>query len=93
MLTDTLARAREALGETHPTTVDVYYNLACFATIQGQKTRALRFLRSAVENGWSSIWITSDPDFEALHGDPDFEALVEMVEARREPLEARARAP
>ncbi|MEW6073758.1 MAG: hypothetical protein AB1726_14330 [Planctomycetota bacterium] len=57
------------------------YNLACAASLAGDRERALAFLQQAVRRGFADReLLTVDPDLEALHGDAVFAWAVESVE-------------
>ncbi len=55
--------------------------LACYWTLVGNRSEALRRLRRAVHLGTIESAITGETCFESLRGDPEFEAIV--TEARR----------
>jgi predicted Zn-dependent protease len=56
------------------------YNLACYFSLAGNKSRAIRYLSQvlAVAPGYRSL-IDTESDFDALRQDPDFLALCEKV--------------
>jgi tetratricopeptide (TPR) repeat protein len=58
------------------------YNLACYWARVGNRSEAIRFLRSAVDQGMTVAYMARDPDLESLHGRPEFEAIVAEVEQR-----------
>ena len=48
----------------------------------GNRSEAIRYLRSAVDQGMTIAYMARDPDLELLYGDPEFEAIVAEVEKR-----------
>jgi hypothetical protein len=71
------------LGPDHPETAGSTYNLACLAVRQGDREKALRLLRDAINHGLPAAaaqGMKDDPDLEALHGDPRFDALLAEVQ-------------
>ena len=58
------------------------YNLACYWARVGNRSEAIRHLRSAVDQGMTIAYMARDPDLESLHGDPEFEAILAEVEKR-----------
>ncbi len=58
------------------------YNLACYYAVAGQRTEAIRHLRSGLDLGMAIMWIRDDPDLVSLHGDPEFESIVAEVQRR-----------
>ncbi len=74
------AAARASKMET---TLAGSYNLACFWAQAGDRERAIGFLEESVKAGFGSLWLSTDPDLEPLHGDPRFEAIVDQIRAAR----------
>ena len=67
---------KRALG-ADPSFGDAYYNMACVYSLQKRKALALRYLRIAFHNGFTSRDVMrDDPDLAGLHGAPAFEALL-----------------
>ena len=58
------------------------YDPACGSG--GMLLEAVQYLRRAVEQGYSSLWLIRDPDLASLHGDPEFEAIVEELRRRND---------
>jgi len=55
-----------------------WYNFACAAAITGHRDDAFRYLREAVDNGFTyPDQISGDKDLELLHSDPRFNRVVE----------------
>jgi Flp pilus assembly protein TadD len=56
------------------------YNLACYCSLAGNKSRAIRFLSQTltVAPGYRSL-IDNETDFDPLRHDPEFQALCEKV--------------
>ena len=64
--------------EVNPSNPDAYYNMACIYAIQGEKEKALNFLRIALLNGYvnlETIEEDANGDFKNLADDPDFKKL------------------
>jgi Cupin domain len=72
-------QAREILEDglrAHPDAPALHYNLACIAALGGDRERALRSLRTAIEHRPETAqWARQDEDLESLRGDPEFAAL------------------
>lgn len=66
-------------AEKLPTSTYGGYNLACFWAIAGDHERALLWLQKALDVGYSSVYIESDPDLASLRGDPRFERIIAEV--------------
>lgn len=64
-----------------------YYDLACFWAVAGDRARALRMLREALNRGMDPQ--EADPaaekDFTSLRADPDFKAITRELARRRAP--------
>jgi tetratricopeptide (TPR) repeat protein len=76
-------REIEVLGPDHPETAGSTYNLACLAMRQGDRKKALRLLRDAINHGLPAAaaqGMKDDPDLEVLHGDTRFNALLVEVQ-------------
>jgi len=55
---------------------DAYYNMACVYALQKEKALSLRYLRTALRNGFTSReQMREDSDLSTLRGDPQFESL------------------
>jgi len=48
-------------------------------TARARRT-GIDYLQRAVDAGYSTLWLTRDPDLESLHGDPDFEQIAARLE-------------
>jgi tetratricopeptide (TPR) repeat protein len=68
-----------ALGADHPM---VPYLAACYFAQIGRHTEALQHIRRAVDLGFVSSQVGSDPDLLPLHGYPEFDAIVAEVQQR-----------
>ncbi len=56
---------------------DTLYNLACLQTLAGEKKRALKTLRKAVEAGFTDKgWIEKDGDLQSLREEEGYRALM-----------------
>ncbi len=56
---------------------DAYYNMACIYALQGEKSLSLRYLRTALRNGFTSKdQMREDSDLVSLHTEPQFEAMI-----------------
>ena len=67
----------ETVGLDHP---EVLYSQAAYYAATGARGAALDYLQRTVEAGYSSLWLTRDPDLESLHGDPEFEEIAARIE-------------
>ena len=77
-------RARRSLGEHSPSTNGTWYNLSCHAALHGERTRALDWLREAVDHGFRDAdMMSTDEDLRSLRGDPGFETLIERARKKR----------
>jgi tetratricopeptide (TPR) repeat protein len=70
------------VGLEHP---EVLYSQAAYHAAIGSRNEALRYLEGAVAAGYSTLWLTRDPDLESLHGSPEFDALTAQLETRASP--------
>jgi tetratricopeptide (TPR) repeat protein len=82
LLLETLAILKRALGEGHSHSLKVQWKLASLAAAQGERDKALEFLREAVDQGWTEDQVFDETAFEPLRGDPEFEAIVAEVRER-----------
>jgi hypothetical protein len=58
----------------------MYYNLACYYALTGQKPQALESFTTSVESGYSDYASTlTDSDLNSLHDDPVFKAGLEKM--------------
>jgi serine/threonine protein kinase/Tfp pilus assembly protein PilF len=92
VLQEAIAIWEKTPGPNEGRLADSFYNLACLSALQGQRDEALDHLRGAVGHGFSSLWVTQDPDLASLHGDPEFEAIVEELERRNREKDTEAAA-
>lgn len=53
------------------------FNLACLASIRGQKADLLRFTKLALHLGKTTDQFVDDSDFDAFRDDPEFNALLQ----------------
>jgi len=81
--TEALEAAKQA--EALPEDLGGLYNLACYWAVAGHRVEALRYLRRALDLGYTFAFIERDPDLASLHGDPEFEAIVAEVKKRLRP--------
>ena len=62
----------------------VFYNLACFRALAGDRKGALASLRTAVRNGFREIdTMETDPDLAALREEKDYRAIVDELKKPR----------
>lgn len=60
------------------------YNHACFEAIRGDVDEALKYLKTALENGYEHIeWVRKDPDLEFIRENPRFKALLKEISTKR----------
>ena len=58
----------------------LYYQLACFQALAGQKDEAIEALQKAVDRGWEDFYKTrDDADLAALHGDERYIRLLDKL--------------
>ncbi len=69
------ARISEALALA-PTDMDVLYRAAVIHALRGEADEAMKFLRQAVDGGYSRARASDDDDFLALKQRQDFQAVV-----------------
>jgi tetratricopeptide (TPR) repeat protein len=87
----TLEIRRRVLGPEHPKTLLSTYYLGDLAALEGDRQQAFRYLREAVEHGYSDANVMlDDPDLKSLKGDPELERIVAAARANGE---RAARAP
>jgi tetratricopeptide (TPR) repeat protein len=63
--------------EMEPKRALLHYNLACYLSLAGEKTRALAHLSQAfeLESDYRAL-VDSEPDFDPIRADPDFQSLL-----------------
>ena len=69
------ARIGDALTRA-PKDIEVLYGMAVIHALDGKHDDAIRFLRSAIEGGYSRARASEDDDLASLKDRPDFKALV-----------------
>ncbi|MGH9217892.1 MAG: tetratricopeptide repeat protein [Vicinamibacterales bacterium] len=69
------ARIADAVAKA-PKDIEVLYRAAVINALDGKPDEAIRFLRSAIESGYSRAVASEDDDFASLKGRPEFKALV-----------------
>ena len=85
----TLNAQKRVLGDHHQHTGLTLYDLACLEAQRGNPTKALDWLRQAVESGFSRAkWMLTEPAPVSLHG-PEFDSLVERTRLNGEDLKAK----
>jgi tetratricopeptide (TPR) repeat protein len=63
--------------EYEPNRALLHYNLACYLSLSGQKTRALTHLSRAFElDAEFRALVDREPDFDPIRSDPDFQAIL-----------------
>lgn len=78
-------RAFRACVQIYPERPTAYYNLACIFSLQGKLDDSLKFLKDAMDRGFTSFeHMTRDTDLENLRKDKRFEALVSEYRAKFE---------
>lgn len=66
--------------EIEPPDAIVYYNLACYWSLAGNKRQALLFLAQAIErDGKYREMVGDEPDFDPIRNDPTFLALTRLI--------------
>ena len=76
LLLELVEKTPRVLGTSHLETHAAIYNLACLRARLGDRTRALRHLRTAVESGfYLGKTLYGDPHLYTLHDEPDFERI------------------
>jgi non-specific serine/threonine protein kinase/serine/threonine-protein kinase len=68
--------AEEALGATPGPPFEASLAAARFASLIGDRDRALEQVEAAVDSGLNDVWLADDPDFTGLHDEPRFAAAV-----------------
>jgi serine/threonine protein kinase/tetratricopeptide (TPR) repeat protein len=69
-------------GAEHSRLTTPLYNIGCLWALTGEAALALEHLGRAVDLGYASNTIFTDPDLDSLRGHPGFEALVARVRSR-----------
>ncbi len=70
----------ERAHEIAPQEPIIYYNLACYYSLNAQKQRALDYLSQALamQPDYRDM-IGEERDFDPLRSDPDFQALTSII--------------
>src|SRR5262249_30408446 len=79
---EALAISQRLLGSSHPRIAPSFWGLGRLALRQGDRKKALDYLRQAVDHGLSPVDLTrmhDDDELATLRGDPAFEALVKQL--------------
>ena len=82
---ETFSAERRVLGPNHSEVGRSLYGLGALALKQGDRKKALEYLRRAMDHGLSGgDWMPmrEDDELKQLRGDPEFEALVSEEQAR-----------
>jgi len=82
---ETLSAGRRVLGPNHSEVGRSLYSLGALALRQGDRKKALEYLRQAMDHGLSGgDWVPmrDDDELKQLRGDPEFEVLVKREQAR-----------
>lgn len=59
----------------------LYYNLACYYSLQGNTALGLESLRLAIANGFKNlVTLKTDPDLKLLRSEPQFKNLQQLIE-------------
>ncbi len=67
----------EAARRNHPDNPLLHYNLACYWSLAGDLSRAMKELHSALElDPGLRNRLADEPDFQQLRGNPDFDSLL-----------------
>ncbi len=70
----------------------IKYNLACFAALSGQKTKALHFLSQAAHDGYDRPdKVNKDPDLRVIAGSPAFKKALAAITANAQKSKYRRR--
>jgi non-specific serine/threonine protein kinase/serine/threonine-protein kinase len=72
---DVLDAQLRKLGPTSLKVAFARYQLACVAARRGTRSRALDWLRQAIQGGYADPSLEKDPDLASLRGSPEFERL------------------
>jgi len=71
------------LSAREPRDSETFYSLAAAETLFGRNETAVKFLRSAIDNGWvDHRWLTLDPRFDSLRNDPSFSGMLGELASR-----------
>jgi non-specific serine/threonine protein kinase/serine/threonine-protein kinase len=76
LLSETLSIERRVLGEKNTRTLYTIYHLGEVAARRGDRSKALAYLRDAVDRGFADLDMATDTDLQSLHGDPAFEEVI-----------------
>jgi hypothetical protein len=80
LLRDVIARARAALGESHPLTGAYMVSLSEVMSHQGRRDDALNLLQEAVDHGYHNAdEIAKDEYFVSFRGNHRFEGILETM--------------
>ncbi|OHB74817.1 MAG: hypothetical protein A2W31_10210 [Planctomycetes bacterium RBG_16_64_10] len=81
--TDRVKQAIEVLNRALEIDADaaiVYYNLACYWSLAGDKRRTLKYLAQAIDmDATYRDYVHDEPDFDSVRDDPDFRALTGII--------------
>lgn len=57
----------------------LYYNLACYYAVRGDKTNMLSAIKSSIEFGHNTAAFVNDSDFQSFKSDPEFVAITSVA--------------
>jgi tetratricopeptide (TPR) repeat protein len=80
VLLELVEKLPRLVGDRNIESVAARYNLGCYYALTGQRERALRFLREAIDRGFigGGFGFDADPNLASLHQDPQFRELVTL---------------
>ena len=82
---EVLETQRRFLGEDHPDLGDTMYDIACLASLRGDRAKAIDWLNQAVDHGFGDAkGMAEDDDLKPLHGSPEFEAILAAARKNEE---------
>ena len=66
-----------------PAVLFAYYNLACVEALQGNKNKAIDYLETTIEMGFSGLeYLQNDKELDSLRGEPRFILLLRKATAK-----------
>lgn len=77
---DRAIESLEAILQVDRSEAIVYYNLACYWSVAGDKRKAIDYLARALDmDTHYRELIDQEPDFDALRSDPEFQSLTSVI--------------
>ncbi len=77
--------------DLNPSDYNSMYNIACYYSLRGNPTAAIKWLKRSFDNGFTDLdHLRGDPDLDNIREDPGYIELVETAPSKTEPSTSAA---